>query len=99
MLTAGGMPEHLFRRTNGVVGLLEKLIQTGCRHAIEIRAEHLTVDLLQRCTVSPTGLPDLDAASGEQPEIPEVPAARKKRPGRNTVFDDDGPAAGIAGGA
>ncbi len=93
MLTAGGMPEYLFRRTNGVVGLLEKLVQTGCRHAIETRAESLTVDLLQRCTVSPTDLPDLDAASGEQPEIPQVP--KKKRPGRNTVFDDDGPTGAV----
>ncbi|MFE4976436.1 hypothetical protein ACFRAR_30580 [Kitasatospora sp. NPDC056651] len=93
MLTTGGMPEYLFRRTNGVVGLLEKLIQTGCRHAIETRAEHLTVDLLQRCTVSPTDLPDLDADSGEQPEIPQMP--KKKRPGRNTVFDDDGPTGAV----
>ncbi|WP_369184942.1 AAA family ATPase [Streptomyces sp. Y1] len=95
MLTAGGMPEYLFRRTNGVVGLLEKLIQTGCRHAIETEAEHLTIDLLQRCTVSPTDLPDLDADSGEQPEIPAMSAARKKRPGRNTVFDDDGPTGAV----
>ncbi|MFE2722754.1 AAA family ATPase [Kitasatospora sp. NPDC059327] len=93
MLTDGGMPEYLFRRTNGVVGLLEKLIQTGCRHAMETGAEHLTVDLLQRCTLSPTDLPDLDADSGEQPEIPQVP--KKKRPGRNTVFDDDGPTGAV----
>ncbi|MFD4661077.1 AAA family ATPase [Kitasatospora sp. NPDC058444] len=93
MLTTGGMPEQPFRRTNGVVGLLEKLIQTGCRHAIETRAEHLTVDLLQWCTVSPTDLPDLDADSGEQPEIPQMP--KKKRPGRNTVFDDDGPTGAV----
>nr|WP_024126405.1 MULTISPECIES: AAA family ATPase [unclassified Streptomyces]AHE39024.1 Hypothetical protein pFRL3_247 [Streptomyces sp. FR1]AHE39563.1 Hypothetical protein pFRL4_330c [Streptomyces sp. F2]AHE40264.1 Hypothetical protein pFRL6_177 [Streptomyces sp. F12] len=100
MLTAGDMPEYLFRRTNGVVGLLEKLIQTGCRHAIETKAEQLTIDLLQRYTISPTDLPDLDAESGEQPRIPEVPASKKrKRPGRNSVFDDAGPAAGIAGGA
>lgn len=96
MLTTSGMPEYLFRRTNGVVGLLEKLIQTGCRHAIQSGGEQLTVDVFNRCTVSPTDLPDLDAASGEQPTIPPfAPKPRKK--GRNSVFDDDGPAAESAG--
>jgi hypothetical protein len=90
-LTGDGMPEYLFRRTNGVVGLLEKLIQTGCRLAIQTGAERLAADLLDRCTLSPTDLPDLDAESGEQPEIPPARPARKKK-GRNTVFDDDGPA-------
>ncbi|MFJ6620019.1 AAA family ATPase [Kitasatospora sp. NPDC091335] len=93
MLTGGGMPEYLFRRTNGVVGLLEKLIQTGCRHAIQSGGERLSIDVLNRCTLSPTDLPDLDAASGEQPTIPPTPKTGAKRnPGRNTVFDDDGPA-------
>ncbi|MEU7316527.1 hypothetical protein [Streptomyces sp. NPDC007083] len=72
MLTAGDMPENLFRRTR-------HLDQGG---TTEDR-------LLQRCTVSPTDLPDLDAESGGQPRIPEVPASKKKRrPGRNSVFDD-----------
>ncbi|MET9452511.1 hypothetical protein [Streptomyces cinerochromogenes] len=53
----------------------------------------------QRCTVSPTDMPDLDAESGEQPRIPEVPAPKKKRRGRNSFFDDVGPAAGVIGGA
>ncbi|WP_395298011.1 AAA family ATPase [Kitasatospora hibisci] len=96
MLTTGGMPEYLFRRTNGVVGLLEKLIQTGCRQAIQSGVEHLTIDGLGQCTLSPTDLPDLDAGSGEQPLIPPVPPKRRKK-GRNTVFDDDGPAAESAG--
>ena len=39
MLSGGGMPEYLFRRTGGIVGLLKKLIQEGCRHAIETGAE------------------------------------------------------------
>ena len=96
MLTAGEMPEYLFRRTNGVVGLLEKLIQTGCRWAIQSGAEKLTIDILQSCTVSPTDLPDLDAESGEQPLIPPTPPRRRKK-GRNTVFDDDGPSEQSAG--
>ena len=39
MLSGGGMPEYLFRRTGGIVGLLKKLIQEGCRHAIETGTE------------------------------------------------------------
>ncbi|MEU4341827.1 hypothetical protein AB0H00_11230 [Nocardia sp. NPDC023852] len=34
MLTDGSMPEYLFRRTNGVVGLLERLIGEACAEAI-----------------------------------------------------------------
>ena len=30
MITSGTMPEYLFRRTTGVVGLLERLIEDGC---------------------------------------------------------------------
>ncbi|MFJ5847975.1 AAA family ATPase [Streptomyces sp. NPDC092903] len=98
MLSTGPMPEYLYARTNGVVGLLEKLIQRGCRLAIEEQSEHLDVSLLDRCQVSPTDMPDLDAESGEQPVIPPVRKApgRKKKP-RNTTFDDFGPAAEDAG--
>ncbi|MFD3553342.1 AAA family ATPase [Streptomyces goshikiensis] len=92
MLTGGTMPEYLFRRTAGVVGLLEKIIQRGCRLAIADRSELLTIDLLQQVALSATDLPDLDADSGEQPVIPPVKARPRKKPKpRNTVFDDDGP--------
>ncbi|MFI8989864.1 AAA family ATPase [Streptomyces antimycoticus] len=99
MLTCGDMPEYLFRRTGGVVGVLEKLIQRGLRLAIEDGSERLTKDLLNQFTVTPGDMPDLDAASGEQPNIPpHEPTSNKKARGRNTVFDDDGPeAAGSAG--
>ncbi|MEU5439863.1 AAA family ATPase [Streptomyces griseofuscus] len=94
MLSGGAMPEYLFGRTNGVVGLLEKLIQRGCRLAIEDGCERLDTTLLNRCRVSPTDLPDLDAESGEQPTIPPIQNPPKKRAkGRNSVFDDSGPAA------
>ncbi len=96
-LSGGSMPEYLFSRTNGVVGLLEKLIQRGCRLAIEEGAERLTSALLDRCQVSPTDLPDLDAESGEQPVIPPVKTTGKKRKPRNGTFDDSGPAAQSAG--
>ncbi|QJS13803.1 AAA family ATPase [Streptomyces argyrophyllae] len=93
MLSSGAMPEYLFGRTNGVVGLLEKLIQRGCRLAIEDGCERLDTTLLNRCRVSPTDLPDLDAESGEQPTNPPIQNPPKKRAkGRNSVFDDSGPA-------
>ncbi|WP_230396657.1 AAA family ATPase [Streptomyces blattellae] len=98
MLTSGSMPEYLFQRTNGVVGLLEKLVQRGCRVAIEDGSERLTKELLNSCAVSPTDLPDLDADSGEQPLIPPVESRpKKKSKSRNTVYDDAGPAAEFAG--
>lgn len=97
MLSGGSMPEYLFGRTNGVVGLLEKLIQRGCRLAIEDGSERLDTTLLNRCRVSPTDLPDLDAESGEQPLIPPIKNPPKKKRGRNTVFDDTGPGAEAAG--
>ncbi|MFD4864259.1 AAA family ATPase [Streptomyces sp. NPDC058412] len=94
MLTGGDMPEYLFNRTGGVVGVLEKLIQHGCRRAIEDGSERLTKDLLNQFTVTPGDMPDLDAESGEQPNIPPHKATPKRKPrGRNTVFDDGGPAA------
>ncbi|MER6031691.1 AAA family ATPase [Streptomyces sp. NPDC001851] len=95
MLTGNDMPEYLFNRTGGVVGVLEKLIQHGCRRAIEDKSERLTKELFNQFTVTPGDMPDLDAESGEQPKIPpHKPTPGKKKPkGRNTVFDDDGPAA------
>ncbi|MGW7406825.1 AAA family ATPase [Streptomyces sp. NPDC054833] len=98
MLTEGGMPEYLFARTKGVVGILEKLIQHGCRRAIDDGSEQLTKDLLNQFTVTPDDMPDLDAESGEQPHIPpHKPMPKKNCTGRNTVFDDDGPAESNAG--
>ena len=98
MLTGGTMPEYLYRRTSGVVGLLERLIEDGCREAIGTGAEHLGQTLLDSVALS---LPDArgrDADAGEIPAIPPAPAqadgsqARKRKRGRNTVFDDRGPA-------
>ncbi|MEH0420755.1 AAA family ATPase [Streptomyces sp. B21-083] len=99
MLTDGDMPEYLFSRTKGVVGILEKLIQHGCRRAISDESERLTKELLNQFTVTPDDMPDLDAESGEQPHIPpHAPTPKKKPKGRNTVFDDDGPAAAGSAG-
>ena len=100
MLSGGSMPEYLFGRTNGIIGLLKKLIQAGCRRAIETGAETITAGLLDTLTVSPADLPGLDPGAGEVPDIPPASArpARKRRKPRNTVFDDRGtPACGTAG--
>jgi len=93
MLSSGGMPEYLFRRTGGIVGLLKKLIQEACRHAIEAGTEKITTELLDTLALRPSDLPGLDADSGEVPDIPKnvpPPQQKKKRRPRNTVFDDHG---------
>ncbi|MFI7358256.1 TniB family NTP-binding protein [Streptomyces avidinii] len=91
MLTSGRMPEYLFTRTNGVVGLLERLIEDGCTEAITSGAERLTETLLDSLPLTLAGA-GRDALAGE---IPAVPAASARRPRggrrRNTAFDDRGP--------
>jgi hypothetical protein len=99
MLSGGGMPEYLFGRTNGIIGLLKKLIQAGCRRAIETGTETITADLLDTLAISPADLPGLDPEAGEVPEIPAPPEPSSRKTGkrRNTVFDDRGvPADGTA---
>jgi len=101
MLSDGDMPEYLFRRTGGIVGVLRKLIQKACRRAIETGAEEITTGLLDSLTLTRMDLPGLDPDSGEIPDILAGPdggkPARTRKP-RNTVFDDHGaPAAGTAG--
>jgi hypothetical protein len=100
MLTAGEMPEYLFRRTHGIVGLLRRLIEDGCAQAIATGEERLTPELLAGTAIRLGNLADLDPGTGEVPDIPEdvpppEPRKKKGRP-RNTVFDDHGarPAAG-----
>jgi len=92
MLSDGAIPEYLFRRTGGIVGLVKKLVQAGCRHAIETGHEQITTDLLDALALSPADLPDLDPGAGEVPHIPAPPAAQPRKPAkpRSTVFDDRG---------
>jgi hypothetical protein len=95
MLTRGGMPEYLFSRTNGVVGLLRRLIADGCAQAMASGKEQLTIESLSKVDIRLGNFPDRDAEAGEVPEIPSAPALEvppkpsRKRP-RNTVFDDRG---------
>src|SRR5262249_39658156 len=100
MLTTGEMPEYLFRRTHGIVGLLRRLIEGGCAQAIATGEERLTPELLAGTAIRLGNLADLDPGPGEVPDIPAArpPPQPKKKRGkpRNTVFDDQGarPAAG-----
>jgi hypothetical protein len=99
MLASGHMPEYLYQRTNGVVGLLERLIEDGCAEAIDTGEERLTESLLDGIAITLEGSPGRDPDAGEIPGIPDPPAAttnpapsRRRKHGRNTVFDDHGPA-------
>jgi hypothetical protein len=98
-LTSGTMPEYLFRRTGGVVGLLSCLIEEACMAAISNGAEKLSMELLDEITIDLSQVPGRDPGAGEVPDLPPQPSGRKK-PGkraRNTVFDDKG--SGHAGAA
>jgi len=92
MLSGGRMPEYLFRRTGGVVGLLERLVEEGCAEAVESGAEKLTERLLDGITINLGNDPRRDPSAGEIPIVPARPAAAAKgqRKPRNTVFDDHG---------
>ncbi len=93
MLTSEAMPEYLFRRTNGVVGLLERLIEDGCTRAIDTAEERLTIQLLNDIELNLGNIPNRDRDAGEVPPVPPRPVrvswTRRSR-SRNTVFDDHG---------
>lgn len=95
MLTTGQMPEYLFRRSRGIVGLLYRLIEDACHVAITSGFEKLTPEFLADIPTRLNDIDDLDPDSGEIPEIPQdvtAPGARttSQKRGRNTVFDDHG---------
>ena len=100
MLTDGTMPEYLYRRTSGVVGLLERLAEDGCREAIDTGTERLDQAVLDNVALSLPDIRSRDAEAGEIPPMPPGPAqaggsgAGKRRRRRNTVFDDRDPASG-----
>ncbi len=95
MLTENTMPEYLFRRTNGIVGLLERLVEDGCALAISDGTERLTTGVLDQVDINLGNVPGRDPWAGEIPQAPARPTTaaqaspRGKRP-RNTVFDDHG---------
>jgi hypothetical protein len=102
MLSAGTMPEYLYRRTGGIVGLLERLVEDGCALAISDGTENLTETLLDTAEINLGNAHRRDPTAGEIPPIPAPtasgttsaasttkPAAKKKR-ARATAFDDHG---------
>ncbi|WP_164465843.1 AAA family ATPase [Actinoplanes teichomyceticus] len=95
MLTEGTMPEYLFRRTNGVVGLLKILIRTASFKAITSGGENITQSLLDTCTIDPSKDNSRVAAAGEVPDVPRAPLMAPaqhqagKRP-HNGTLDDQG---------
>ncbi|MFG2960881.1 AAA family ATPase [Streptomyces sp. NPDC048291] len=101
MLTDGRMPEYLFDRTKGVVGLLERLIEDGCQEAMDSGEECLSESFLDGIDINVSHAPGRDAGAGEIPAVPPVATAvaRRRRPTKgarprpSTVFDDHGPAA------
>ncbi len=93
MLTDKEMPEYLFRRTGGVIGLLERLVEDGCARAVDTGAERLTAAVLGGIDINLGNVPGRDPGAGEIPAIPPrttATAGRKKTRPRNTVFDDKG---------
>jgi hypothetical protein len=92
MLTDGTMPEYLFRRTGGVVGLLERLIEDGCAQAIDTGAERISTDLLDDLDINLGNVPGRDRVASEIPDVPARPQATSRQHvrARNTVFDDKG---------
>lgn len=92
MLTEGAMPEYLFGRTRGIVGLLERLIEDGCARAVDTGVERLTTDLLDAIDINLGNVPGRDHTAGEIPNVPARPAttSKKTRRTRNTVYDDQG---------
>ncbi|MFF9706752.1 hypothetical protein [Streptomyces griseofuscus] len=95
ILTEGTMPEYLMCRTNGVVGLLGRLIEDGCLEAMASGKELLDEALLDEIVIGRNDLthpPDSEAAA------PTPKPAKRRSRGRNTVFDDHGPRTGQAAG-
>jgi hypothetical protein len=99
MLTGGGMPEYLMRRTSGV-GVLERLIEDGAQEAMDSGKELLDENLLDGIAIS-LDAPSRDPSTGEIPPIPGkgTSSITRKTGGqrkKNTTFDDRGPSAADA---
>ncbi|MGP3632435.1 AAA family ATPase [Streptomyces sp. 24-1644] len=101
MLSSGDMPEYLMRRSDGVVGILGRLIKNGCQIAVDSGRETLDKALLDKVVIgraAPAGQDADDTAPAPAPAPAKRPRSRAKPRSRNTVFDDHGPqAAGAAG--
>lgn len=99
MLTSGGMPEYLMRRSGGVVGILGRLIADGAQEAMDSERETLDEALLDEIVLG-SEEPEEPHQAQDHSAAPASAASPKRRSGRsrgrNTVFDDHGPQAGTA---
>ncbi|MEV0372171.1 TniB family NTP-binding protein [Streptomyces sp. NPDC050636] len=102
MLTTGSMPEYLMRRTDGVIGLLGRLLEEGAQEAMITGKEMIDEALLDGIVIG-RDTPADEAGPGLKPPRTNTGRAtekpkRKSRKPRNTVFDDKGPHSGKAAG-
>jgi len=98
-LSEGQMPEYLYRRTHGIVGLLRRLVEDGLVRAMESGLEDLTTELLDEIPINLGNIPgkdsERDAEAGEIPNVDTAPPTRRKprsapKKHRNAVYDDPG---------
>jgi len=106
MLTSGDIPEYLYRRTGGIVGVLARFIKAACVKAIDMGGPRLAQERLTRELLTDTVI-DLreenrDAESGEYLDLSQFGVVdtpilknpgRERSPRRNGSFDDTGAAA------
>ncbi|MFJ1973599.1 TniB family NTP-binding protein [Streptomyces sp. NPDC087903] len=94
MLTGGGMPEYLMRRTAGVVGLVGRLLEDGAQEAMASGKELIDETLLDEIVLrreEPEQPPDAPAIPADPSTAGKKPPKTKLRRPRNTTFDDHGP--------
>lgn len=94
MLTSGSMPEYLMRRTNGVIGLLSRLIEDGAQEAMSSGKENIDTDLLDGIIIG-RDISDQESdrvgIAKDAPPADRSSTGKKRGKPRNTVFDDRGP--------
>ncbi|MFD6888812.1 hypothetical protein [Streptomyces sp. NPDC059957] len=97
-LTGGTMPEYLFRRCDGVAGILGRLISDGAQEAMDNGREALDEALLDGIVIGRQDRPIDSAGDADPPGTGSRQPRAGRRPGRNAVFDDRGPSPHTATG-
>ncbi|MEU1596880.1 TniB family NTP-binding protein [Streptomyces sp. NPDC005708] len=100
MLTTGSMPEYLMRRTNGVIGLLSRLIEDGAQDAMTSGKENIDQALLDQIIIGRDTSDEEDEGVEAKKDVPRpdrTGTGKRRRKPRNTVFDDHGPRDEAAG--
>ncbi|MFG2513532.1 AAA family ATPase [Streptomyces sp. NPDC048584] len=96
MLTSGGMPEYLYGRCAGVVGILGRLVRDAAIAAMQSGKEKIDEALLEGIIIgreNPAhGIGQaLDETGEPETPKPKTSRTRPRKASRNTVFDDHGP--------